>query len=107
MKIQKIVLIAGLMCTPLAWADATDDLLYAIEKGDIEKAEQAFSQGADCDVIRGEHNARSLAIAKILESAETQNSLLATGAASLMIPAVALYQKPMYALAGLTSMVAS
>src|ERR1700722_15758451 len=108
MKIQKALLLLSLLASPLALANATEDLLQAIENSDINGVEKALAAGADLDTTRSGDNqsARSLAIAKILESAESQNTILLAGAAALSLPAMALYQKPKCAIAAILTSLA-
>jgi hypothetical protein len=83
MKLQRfsLTLLLTLSANGLR-ADATDDLLFAIESGDISQAKTAITRGADLDISREEdgHNARSLAIAKLIESLEQnqQSGTIAT-----------------------------
>ena len=99
MKIQKIFLLLSLIISPLVLANATDDLLNAIEQGNVQNVEKAITQGADLDIIRtsDNHSAKSLAHSKILELAESKNSWIASLLASLSLPVMGFYQNPKYA----------
>jgi hypothetical protein len=108
MKINKVIILFALLISPRTFANATEDLLNAIEHGNVKEVEKALAQGADLDITRSgdDHSARSLAIAKILESAETQNTTILAGLSALSLPAMALYQKPKYALAAIMTTIA-
>lgn len=96
MNIHKIIVLFSLAISPLAVADVNQDLLTAIETGNVKEVEKALAQGADLDTTRSgdNHSARSLAVAKILESAECQQTILIAGGAALSLPLMALWQKP-------------
>ncbi len=96
MNIHKIIVLFSLATSPLALADVNQDLLTAIETGNVREVEKALAQGADLDTTRSgdNHSARSLAVAKILESAECQQTILIAASAALSLPLMALWQKP-------------
>lgn len=108
MKIQNLVMLFSLAVSPLAYGNATEDLLSAIENGNVKEVEKALAQGADLDITRSgdNHSARSLAIAKILEVADSQNTIVLAGLTALSLPAMALYQKPTYGLAAIITALA-
>lgn len=103
MKLQKFSLAFVMAISVQAiYADTTDDLLFAIEKGDVSQVTRAIKEGADLDISREEdgHNARSLAIAKFIESLETnQQSGTVASIMALGIPLAAAINSWQYTLA--------
>jgi len=104
MKIQSVFLISLLTCSLGLQADVTDDLLFAIEQGDAKEAKRAIDLGANVDLMRNDdgHNARSLAMAKLMESCESSHIGIA-GLATALIPVAALINYPAYFAAALAT----
>lgn len=109
MKIQSLSLaVLLILCANLVHADATDDLLLAIDNGDMDQVQKAIQSGADPDMAREEdgHNARSLSIAKLIDSLEKnqdQTKYLALTATSAL-PIAAAVNNWKYTLASSISM---
>ncbi len=101
MNIKKIILLFSLIISPFALANSTDDLFSSIEIGNIQGVKKALTEGANPDSVRSidNHCARTLAHSKIVEFfGESRNTMYASSLATLLLPAMAFYEKPAYAL---------